>query len=347
MEATLTHAATTLLTCAFRVLTLLRIAPPVPTPLPDRLAAIPEGSLDIDNGIYDDDSFDWWSDSCGLHHLNPVRVAYFLQKLDEAAAAAAGGNGGAKGEGEGEGDRVGRGKVQGEKRRRRSGGGGGGGEKEDDEKEDDEEERYEVIGLDPSQRSIDVARSHAAAATATTAASGPGPLRIRYEVGSVYSLPLATSSIDAIICSDVLEHLYNLPLALSEMARVLKPGGVVTFDTINRTPLSYYLSIWVLQDVLRAMQADAHDHRMYVTPCEMRTGLVAAGLEPGPQRDLVGIRPSLHWPHVTLWRLLTGRAGFMSAVLTRFQLTSSLDISYLYCARKPLRQDEGARGPGR
>ncbi|SPO41565.1 related to COQ3 - O-methyltransferase involved in ubiquinone biosynthesis [Pseudozyma flocculosa] len=321
MEATLTHAATTLLTCAFRVLTLLRIAPPVPTPLPDRLAAIPEGSLDIDNGIYDDDSFDWWSDSCGLHHLNPE----IYRRLRAADV----------------------GKVQGEKRRRRSGGGGGGGEKEDDEKEDDEEERYEVIGLDPSQRSIDVARSHAAAATATTAASGPGPLRIRYEVGSVYSLPLATSSIDAIICSDVLEHLYNLPLALSEMARVLKPGGVVTFDTINRTPLSYYLSIWVLQDVLRAMQADAHDHRMYVTPCEMRTGLVAAGLEPGPQRDLVGIRPSLHWPHVTLWRLLTGRAGFMSAVLTRFQLTSSLDISYLYCARKPLRQDEGARGPGR
>lgn len=41
---------------------------------------------------------------------------------------------------------------------------------------------------------------------------------------SAYDLPFATATFDGVVCSDVLEHLLDVPRALSEIARVLKPG---------------------------------------------------------------------------------------------------------------------------
>ncbi len=44
-------------------------------------------------------------------------------------------------------------------------------------------------------------------------------------VGDIHDLPLEDNSIDAIICSSVLEHVEEPQKAVREMYRVLKPGG--------------------------------------------------------------------------------------------------------------------------
>ena len=44
--------------------------------------------------------------------------------------------------------------------------------------------------------------------------------------GSVYELPYAADSMDLIVCFSVFEHLHDYTKALSEVRRVLKPGGV-------------------------------------------------------------------------------------------------------------------------
>ncbi len=46
-------------------------------------------------------------------------------------------------------------------------------------------------------------------------------------VGNLLHLPLADNSVDGAVCADVIEHIENPDLALSEMCRVLKPGGKV------------------------------------------------------------------------------------------------------------------------
>ena len=46
-------------------------------------------------------------------------------------------------------------------------------------------------------------------------------------VADAHELPYADNSVDAIFISAVIEHLYNPLVAIAEMYRVLKPGGVV------------------------------------------------------------------------------------------------------------------------
>lgn len=44
-------------------------------------------------------------------------------------------------------------------------------------------------------------------------------------VGDAYRLPFPDAAFDAVICSEVLEHLHQYQNALAEIRRVLKPGG--------------------------------------------------------------------------------------------------------------------------
>lgn len=44
--------------------------------------------------------------------------------------------------------------------------------------------------------------------------------------GDAYRLPFRDGQFDAVICSEVLEHLDHYPKALAEICRVLKPGGL-------------------------------------------------------------------------------------------------------------------------
>jgi len=44
-------------------------------------------------------------------------------------------------------------------------------------------------------------------------------------VGDIHAIPLPNDSIDAVICSSVLEHVRNPVVAMDEIRRILRPGG--------------------------------------------------------------------------------------------------------------------------
>jgi ubiquinone/menaquinone biosynthesis C-methylase UbiE len=67
--------------------------------------------------------------------------------------------------------------------------------------------------------------------SALTEAIKKGILPLRSDLN--HSIPLSHNSIDVIIASDVLEHLVNPYVFISEMFRVLKPGGYIILDTPN------------------------------------------------------------------------------------------------------------------
>lgn len=51
------------------------------------------------------------------------------------------------------------------------------------------------------------------------------------------TFPWADASIDVVICNQVFEHLKNIFLPISEIARVLKPGGTLVFSVPNLAAL--------------------------------------------------------------------------------------------------------------
>lgn len=135
-----------------------------------------------------------------------------------------------------------------------------------------------VIGVDPTEAAIDAARAHA----------GEEGLAIDYRVGSGEAIPLADHSVDCVVCVDVLEHVADIDLVLDEIARVLRPGGLFLFDTINRTMLATFLIVHLGECVLRLLPRGTHDPAKFITPSELREKLSARGFRVGTP---VGLGP--------------------------------------------------------
>lgn len=128
-----------------------------------------------------------------------------------------------------------------------------------------------VTGIDPAADAVAAARAHA---------KGTG-LSLCYDVGSGEALPYTDASFDAVVCVDVLEHVSDLARVLVEAARVLRPGGLFLFDTINRTSLAKLVTITLAEGLLGLLPPGTHDPTMFITPAEMRLALAKAGLNPG------------------------------------------------------------------
>lgn len=133
-----------------------------------------------------------------------------------------------------------------------------------------------VTGLDPAERAIEAARTHAAAAG----------LGIRYEIGSGEEMPFADGAFDAVACVDVLEHVRDLDAVLGEVRRVLRPGGRFLYDTINRNPLATFAVVTLAEDVLRILPRGTHDPALFLKPASLAAALRRAGLEPGETTGL-------------------------------------------------------------
>jgi len=129
---------------------------------------------------------------------------------------------------------------------------------------------FAVTGLDPSAPSLEVARAHAA---------GRG-LAIDYRLGRGEKLPFADASFQAACCCDVLEHIEDWQAAIGEAARVLAPGGLFLFDSLNRTLYSRLAAVALAQDwsFTRCMPRDFHVWSMFIKPAELKAALAAHGL---------------------------------------------------------------------
>jgi len=66
-----------------------------------------------------------------------------------------------------------------------------------------------------------------------TAASNAFGDRVRYHDASVYELPFADGSFDAVLIVRVFHHLRNSEAALQELHRILRPGGTLVLSYSN------------------------------------------------------------------------------------------------------------------
>lgn len=129
-----------------------------------------------------------------------------------------------------------------------------------------------AVGVDPSTGAVAAARRHAQA-------SG---LEIDYLVAKGEALPFAAAAFHIVVCVDVLEHVESLDRVLSEVRRVLRPGGLFLFDTINRTPLAAFVMVTLGEQALGLLPPGTHDPAMFIRPRDLAARLAACGFAVGP-----------------------------------------------------------------
>lgn len=178
----------------------------------------------------------------------------------------------------------------------------------------------EVTGIDPSEKSLEAARAHARAAG----------LAIEYRQATGERIPFPDATFDIVYCCDVLEHVRDLRQVIAEISRVLKPGGIFLYDTINRTLKSKLVMIKLFQewDWTSLMPPDLHDWRMFIKPDELVSLMAANGLE---NRGLTGLAPSAS-PLRTIRILRARKRGDISYLeaAQRIGLRESRDKAVLY-----------------
>jgi 2-polyprenyl-6-hydroxyphenyl methylase / 3-demethylubiquinone-9 3-methyltransferase len=144
-----------------------------------------------------------------------------------------------------------------------------------------------TTGIDPSENSILNAAIHAK----------ENNLSINYTIGKGENLPFDDKSFDVVFCCDVLEHVHDLPKVVSEISRVLKPGGIFIYDTFNRTLISKLVAIKILQEWKRWAILPSHLHvwEMFIRPDELKALLSFNNLIWKEHR---GIKPDISIPKI-------------------------------------------------
>ncbi len=126
---------------------------------------------------------------------------------------------------------------------------------------------------------VDVAADEVAGTNATLAAMVeadeiPVDVVLGGVRGDANHLPFAAASFDAVITSEVLEHVPDDVGALAEMLRVLRPGGVFAATVPSWLPEKVN---WMLSDEYHAPAAAGGHVRIY-SATELKAKLRAAGL---------------------------------------------------------------------
>jgi 2-polyprenyl-6-hydroxyphenyl methylase / 3-demethylubiquinone-9 3-methyltransferase len=177
-----------------------------------------------------------------------------------------------------------------------------------------------TTGIDPADQSVETASNHARV-------SG---LDIKYDKGTGEHLPYNDASFDFVFCCDVLEHVQDLPKVISEISRVLKPGGVFIYDTLNRTFISKLVAIKIWQEWKRwaFMPPNIHVWEMFIKPEEIKFLLQKNGFEWKEHR---GSSPNVSIPKMIGYLRKRVKGEWTYEDLGKnFWLVKSKDMNILY-----------------
>ncbi|CDO76421.1 hypothetical protein BN946_scf184338.g1 [Trametes cinnabarina] len=157
-----------------------------------------------------------------------------------------------------------------------------------------------TLGIDASSSNIAIASLHAAAdpsLTPSTLGSTKGGCgALQYEHTSVEELLMrrGPGSFDVVCSMEVIEHVDNPRTFLTNCASLVKPGGHLFLSTIARTPLSYFLTIFAAEHLLRLVSPGTHTYAKYINPEEMTEFFVSTPLPPDnmPSSDSLPKHPT-------------------------------------------------------
>jgi 2-polyprenyl-6-hydroxyphenyl methylase/3-demethylubiquinone-9 3-methyltransferase len=126
-----------------------------------------------------------------------------------------------------------------------------------------------VTGIDLGEMPLRVAELH-------TLESG---VSVEYRRVSAEALAAERpGSFDVVTCMEMLEHVPNPASVVAACARLVRPGGLVFFSTLNRNPKSYLFAVIGAEYILGLLPKGTHDFARFIRPSELDRWIRAAGL---------------------------------------------------------------------
>lgn len=135
----------------------------------------------------------------------------------------------------------------------------------------------DVTGVDADANAIAVARTHA-----TT-----GGLNIDYRDGTTFDLLAGKKRFDVVLALEIAEHVPDVQAFVQSCTDLCKPGGLIIFSTLNRTPKSFALGIVAAEYILRWVPRGTHDWKKFIRPSELAKALSRSGAQVGDMTGMV------------------------------------------------------------
>ncbi|KYM81178.1 Hexaprenyldihydroxybenzoate methyltransferase, mitochondrial [Atta colombica] len=124
----------------------------------------------------------------------------------------------------------------------------------------------QVTGIDASEQLIKVAKDHAKMNRDISE-------KVNYVHSTIEDFvnkESENSTYDAIISSEVLEHVSDPQLFLKECMKIVKPGKSIFLTTINRTLTSWLSTIIATEYIFRIIPCGTHTWNKFITPHEVQ-----------------------------------------------------------------------------
>jgi ubiquinone biosynthesis O-methyltransferase len=128
----------------------------------------------------------------------------------------------------------------------------------------------QVEGIDVNEAGLAAAAAHAAL--------DPGLAgQLAYRAATVEAVVAEGAQYDAVVASEVIEHVDSVPEFAAALVDAAAPGGAVVVSTISRTPAAYALAVVAAERVLRWVPRGTHDWSRFLRPEEVAMAVGARG----------------------------------------------------------------------
>ncbi|XP_050091089.1 ubiquinone biosynthesis O-methyltransferase [Anopheles aquasalis] len=122
-----------------------------------------------------------------------------------------------------------------------------------------------VVGIDPSEKLISVASEHAKESRDLI------PDHIQYHVETIeVHASKNPERYDAVVASEVLEHVGDKVAFIEQCVSALKPGGSIFITTLNKTPASWLGAIVGAEYIFKLVPEETHDWDKFISPLELQ-----------------------------------------------------------------------------
>lgn len=118
-----------------------------------------------------------------------------------------------------------------------------------------------VVGVDPGKEMIDLAKTHL-----DTKSSELKNLIEYHDITVEEHVKKFAGTYDAIVCSEVMEHVDEKESILAACCRCLKSGGSLFVTTENQTMLAWFVFIIIPEYILKFIPKGTHFYEKFVSP---------------------------------------------------------------------------------